>query len=385
MPPRTPSILALVFALVVALGGCRSRPASPSPPAPPATLPRPTAMASPLPTPAPTVAAGGPAVALLTSGPVNDGGWNQAAFEGLQALAEQGATIAHRQNVAAGDQVNLLRSYAEGGFDIIIGHGPEFGLALTTVAQEYADVRFLQIGGTASNPGNLASYSFRPGEAGYAAGTLAGLMVESGRLGGLGTVASAASAADFTAFEQAAQRVNPAVQNVPVIYAGAAGRANDATGRAKDAAVNLYESGSELILAHGGIEAAAVSEGAAEVSEGAVLIGWSYRPASPPAAPVLAVVQQRLDEVILAAVAAIEDGEMAWTSHTIGFAEGAHSLVYADRTPAAVAAEVDATIQALIDGKILLDESGQVIEDNYHPQSGDSTQANWKTSVPLLI
>lgn len=384
MRPKSFLILALVLILAVALAGCRRSRLTPTP-----TVARPTAVASPttpaispLPTPAPTIASGGPAVALLTSGPVNDGGWNQAAFEGLQALAEQGATIAHRQNVAEGDQVNLLRSYAEGGFDIIIGHGPEFGLALTTVAQEYPDVRFLQIGGTASNPGNLASYSFRPGEAGYAAGILAGLMVESGRLGGLGTVASAASAADFTAFEQAAQQVNPAVENVPVIYAGAA--AEDATGRAKDAAVNLYESGSELILAHGGIDATAVSEGAAEVSEEAVLIGWSYRPASPPAAPVLAVVQQRLDEVILAAVAAIEDGEMAWTSHTAGFAEGAHSLVYADRTPAAVAAEVDAVIQALIDGKIVLDESGHVIEDSYHPPDARSPQATAKMPVPRL-
>lgn len=379
MRPKSFLILALVLILAAALAGCRGSRLTPAP-----TAARPTAVASPttaaispLPTPSPasTGAVSGPAVALLTSGPVSDGGWNQAAFEGLQALAEQGATIAHRENVAEGDQVNLLRSYAEGGFDIIIGHGPEFGLALTTVAQEYPDVRFLQIGGTASNPGNLASFSFRPGEAGYAAGILAGLMVESGRLGGLGTVASAASAADFTAFEEAAKRVNPAVENVPVIYAGA-------TGRAKDAAINLYESGSELILAHGGIDAGAVSEGAAEVSEGAALIGWSYRPASPPAAPVLAVVQQRVDEVILAAVAAIEDGEMTWTSHTVGFAEDAHGLVYTDRTPAAVAAEVDAAIQALIDGKILLDESGHVIEDSYHPPDARSPQATAKTPVP---
>lgn len=373
-------ILALVLILAVALAGCRGSRLTPTP-----TVARPTAVASPttpaispLPTPSPasTGALSELTVALLTSGPVNDGGWNQAAFAGLQALAEQGATIAHRDHVAEGDQVNLLRSYAEGGFDIIIGHGPEFGLALTTVAQEYPDVRFLQIGGTASNPGNLASYSFRPGEAGYAAGILAGLMVESGRLGGLGTVASAASAADFTAFEEAAKRVNPAVENVPVIYAGA-------TGRAKDAAINLYESGSELILAHGGIEATAVSEGAAEVSEGAVLIGWSYRPASPPAAPVLAVVQQRVDEVILAAVAAIQQGEMEWKSHAVGFADGLQSLLpYADVVPADVSTEVDAAIQALIDGKILLDESGHVIEDSYHPPDAHSPQATAKTPVP---
>lgn len=366
MHPKTPLILPLVFALALVLGGCQSRPFTPTAPAPTATRPQPTptALPSPLPTPA-TVVSGGPAVALLASGPVNDGGWNQAAFEGLQTLAEQGATIAYRENVAADDQANLLRSYAEGGFDIIIGHGPEFGPALIAVAQEYPDIRFLQFGGTASNPGNLASFSFRPGEAAYAAGILAGLMVKSGRLGGLGELDSAASAADFTAFEEAARQVNPAVETLPLVYAG------DDSGRIRDVAINLYESGVELILAHVA-DADAVSEGATAVSDQTALIGWSYRPAPPPAAPVLAIVQQRVDKLLPSAVAAIQSGELEWKHHTAGFADGVHSLVYAGRTPAAVAAEVDAVIQALIDGKIVLDESGHIIEDNYHSTDGQT-------------
>lgn len=368
---RPKPLLTLTVALILAvwLAGCRGRPATPTATAATLAPPSPTPALSPLPTPtlAPTVVSGKPAVALLTSGPVDDGGWNQAAFEGLKRLEEQGATIAHSQNVAADDQNNLLQAYAEGGFDIIIGHGAEFGPALMAVAQEYPDARFLQIGGTASNPGNLASFRFRPGEAAYAAGVLAGLMAESGRLGGLGTVESPAGAADFVAFEQAARAVNPAVAGLPVIYAGA-----DAA-RTKDAAINLFESGSELLLAQAGVEAAVVSEAASEVSEEASLIGWSYRPGPPPAKPGIAIIRQKVAEVIVAAVAAMVTGEMDWSSHTVGFAEGVQSLApYASAVPAQVADEMDAVIQALIDGRITLDEGGHVIEDDYHPKDSNN-------------
>lgn len=367
MRPRL--FLSLVLALMLAalLAGCRSVTATPTPvtlvPAPTPAPPSPDSHPSPLPTPTPSPANAfaGLAVALLTSGPVMDGGWNQSAFAGLQTLAQQGATVANTENVAPGDQANLLRSYAEGGFDVIIGHGAEFGEALIAVAQEYPDARFIQIGGAASNPGNLASFAFRPGEAAYAAGVLAGLMMENGRLGGMGTVESPASAADFTAFEQGAQQANPAVGDVPIAYAG------DGAAQASAAALNLFESGIELVLAYDGVAQGAVSEMAAGQGPAASLIGWSYAPAPPPSAPVLATVQQRVDQVLVAAVTAVQSGDMEWKHHAVGFGVGMQSLTpYASIVPAGVAAEVDAVIQAFVDGKIVLDESGRVVKDEHH-------------------
>lgn len=368
--------LVIAFTLPAWLAGCRRQPAMPTPtvrvptasPARPTPTPPPAFSPLPSPTPSPDGALAGLAVGLLTSGPVNDVGWNQAAFEGLQMLTEQGAAIANSENVAAGDQINLLRSYAEGGFDVIIGHGAEFSEALVAVAQEYPDAHFIQLGGTASNPGNLASFSFRPGEAAYAAGIVAGLMMESGRLGGLGSVESPNSAADFEAFRQGAQAVNASVTDLPVLYTGA-----DAA-HAKDIAINLFESGSELILAHAGIDPAIVSEAATEVSQGAYVIGWSFGSPAPAASPLVATIQQQVGEVLVAAVAAVKNGDMEWKNHVVGFGEGVYNegvqnlTLNADVAPAGVAAEMDAVIQALIDGKIVLDEGGHVIKDDYHPK-----------------
>ncbi|AMP21008.1 hypothetical protein AZF37_07395 [endosymbiont 'TC1' of Trimyema compressum] len=42
--------------------------------------------------------------ALLTGGPVNDGGWNQLAYEGLQKLEVAGFEIANTENVSQDSQ-----------------------------------------------------------------------------------------------------------------------------------------------------------------------------------------------------------------------------------------------------------------------------------------
>ncbi|NJN97115.1 MAG: BMP family ABC transporter substrate-binding protein, partial [Anaerolineales bacterium] len=125
-------------------------------------------------------------VAMLTSGPINDDGWNQTAYEGLKAVEAAGAEIANTENVAQADQLDLIRSYADQGFNIIIGHGFEYGDALVAAAEEYPEVKFIQIGGIAANETNILSYLFRTGEGGYAAGILAGLMAKEGKLGGWG-------------------------------------------------------------------------------------------------------------------------------------------------------------------------------------------------------
>lgn len=86
-------------------------------------------------------------VALLLSGPINDGGWNQDAYEGLMGLKDKGAEVSYTENVKPNEIENNLRTYAKNGFNFIIGHGFEYGDALTKVADEFPDVKFLQIGG----------------------------------------------------------------------------------------------------------------------------------------------------------------------------------------------------------------------------------------------
>lgn len=302
--------------------------------------------------------------AMLTSGPINDNGWNQTAYEGLLAVEEAGAEIANTENVAQADQLALIRSYTDQGFTIIIGHGFEYGDVLVQAAQEYPEVSFIQIGGIAQNGTNLVSYVFRPGEAGYAAGVVAGLMVESGKIGGVGAVEIPTIAADFNAFRQAAQAVNPNVTEAPVAYTGSWVDIP----KAKEAAIAQIDSGIELIMANGDNANIGAIEAAAEHGE-IYVIGWTRDQSHLGPEVVLTSNEQRVDNILVNAIGAIQDGSIEWTNHVVGFAEGAQTLAtFHEDVPDEVAEEVEAVIQAIIDGQIVLDEKGDVITDTYHEE-----------------
>ncbi len=348
-----------VLGLLVALLAACAAPAAPAPTGGEAAAP-----ASEEPAEA---ASGGQAartlrIALLTSGPINDEGWNQTAYEGLLALQEEGHEIANTENVAQADQLDLIRSYADQGFDVIIGHGFEYGDALTTASQEYPEVKFIQIGGIAANDTNLVSYVFQPGEGGYAAGILAGLMTRSNQIGGVGAVEIPTIAADFNAYTLAARTVNPEIQDVPVAYTGSWVDIP----KAKEAAIALIDSGVDVILADGDNANVGAIEAAREAGD-VYAIGWTRDQSHLAPGLVLTSVEQRIDNILIDAVNAILDGTIQWGNHVVGFADGAQSLApFSEAVPEDVAAEVNAVVQALIDGRIVLDDAGNVVKDEYH-------------------
>ena len=301
-------------------------------------------------------------VAMLTSGPINDEGWNQTAYEGLQVLERAGAEIANTENVAQADQLDLIRSYGDQGFNIIIGHGFEYGDALAAAAEEYPEVNFIQVGGIAENGTNLVSYVFQAGQGGYAAGILAGLMVESGKLGGVGAVEIPTIAADFNAFKIAAQTVNPAVKDVPVAYTGSWVDIP----KAKEAAIAQVDSGIELILANGDNANVGAIEAAQEHGK-TYVIGWTRDQNHLAPELVLTSNEQRVDHILVEAIKEIKAGKMEWKNHVVGFKEGAQTFApFNKAVPAKVATEVNNVIKALADGLIVLDDTGAVVTDDYH-------------------
>jgi basic membrane protein A len=301
-------------------------------------------------------------VAMLTSGPINDEGWNQTAYEGLQVLEKAGAEIANTENVAQADQLDLIRSYGDQGFNVIIGHGFEYGDALTAAAEEYPEVSFIQVGGIAENGTNLVSYVFQPGQGGYAAGILAGLLLESGKVGGVGAVEIPTIAADFNAFKIAAQTVNPNVGEMPVAYTGSWVDIP----KAKEAAIAQIDSGIELIVANGDNANVGAIEAAQENGK-VYMIGWTRDQNHLAPDLVLTSLEQRVDNILVEAIKEIKAGTIEWKNHVAGFGDKAMSLApFNAAVPAEVAAEVNAVVEALASGQIVLDDAGNVVTDEYH-------------------
>src|ERR687891_2108375 len=123
-------------------------------------------------------------VGLVTDiGQLNDRGFNQLAFEGLQR-AERELDVEPRvlESGSDAEYVPNHSSLAEEGYDVVIGVGFAQGEAVAQVAQQFPDAKFVIIDvDQASLPGappNVVGLLFKEEEVGYLAGYLAALTVK---------------------------------------------------------------------------------------------------------------------------------------------------------------------------------------------------------------
>lgn len=118
---------------------------------------------------------GGQRVAMVLPGLRTDEAFNQYTYEGMMRAAEEfDLETAFREEVKQDEQVEVIRQFAQQGYDIIIGQGGQFGEALMTVAREFPDQEFIfsvatDTGGVPNVTAATVSYS----HAGYIAGVMA--------------------------------------------------------------------------------------------------------------------------------------------------------------------------------------------------------------------
>ncbi|HEY3315338.1 MAG TPA: BMP family protein [Bacillota bacterium] len=315
--------LVLVLALTALLAGCSTKPKE---------EPKPAKKA-----------------AMILSGPVNDGGWNQNAYDGLTALKEKnGFEIAVSENVAQADQVNLLRNYANQSFKYIIANGFEYGDAIKTVAAEFPKVTFIQLGGIEHNGANSNAMLFTSGEAGYAVGVLAGLMTKSNKIGFVGAMDIPSIRADEDNAKVAIKAVNP---KATVVDAYVGSWTDIAKG--KEAALAQIARGVDVIIANGD----AVNHGVAEAVKGTktTMVGWSRDQAALAPDNILTSVVQSGAPILLDLVGKGEAGQLKGDLYVMGMAEGAQILApFSKLVPQDVQDKVKKVVQDLKDKKITL-------------------------------
>ena len=148
-------------------------------------------------------------VAMVTSGPTNDQGWNYDALRGVQAIKDKfGWEMAYSENVPVAQQQNVLRQYAQQGYDLIFAHGYEWGDSLTAVAKDFPDTMFIQINSTTAGD-NIVGTAFRYGELGYFSGMAAGMMTKNNMIGVVAAQDAPQVTADTDTMKIGAKAVNP--------------------------------------------------------------------------------------------------------------------------------------------------------------------------------
>ena len=114
-------------------------------------------------------------VAMALPGLKTDEAFNQYTYEGLvRASEELGFEFAYREEVRQDEQVEILRQFAQQGYNVIIGQGGQFGEALQIVAKEFPELNFVfSVATDTGGVPNLTAATISYSHAGYLAGVQA--------------------------------------------------------------------------------------------------------------------------------------------------------------------------------------------------------------------
>ena len=163
-------------------------------------------------------------VGLVTDiGGLNDRSFNQLANEGLErAKSELGAEGRVLTSAKNSDYVPNLSSLAQQRYDVVIGVGFLMSDAIDTVAKKFPQTNFAIIDFSQSQlkgkPANVRGLLFKEAEAGYLAGTLAGLYVKD--QGGDQVISSVGGQkippvdAYIAGYQAGAKKVNPDIKTL---------------------------------------------------------------------------------------------------------------------------------------------------------------------------
>ncbi len=123
-------------------------------------------------------------VAMIFPGLVTDEAFNQFTYEGLmKAKEELGMKVAYKENVTQDEQVEVLRQFAQQGYQIIVGQGGQFGEAVSIVAEEFPDQQFVfSVGTDTFGLENMSAATVSYAEAGFIGGILAGLTTKTNKV-----------------------------------------------------------------------------------------------------------------------------------------------------------------------------------------------------------
>ena len=287
-------------------------------------------------------------VALCVTGAVNDLGWCQSAYEGLKLVEEElGCEIAYTENVQTADMTSAFTEYASNEYDVVIGHGFQFGDPALEVGELYPDTKFICIEADASAE-NVASYVMKCEETGYLQGMLAAGMSKTGNIGFIGPVQGASLVKIMNGYEDGAKEVNSDIK-----YQTAWTGSFTDTALAKEAAQAMIDNGADVI-GHCANESGTGALNAAQ-DAGCFATGDSYDQSSLAENAVLSSAVYHVPELIKTAVSDIKEGKFKGEVKELGMAEGIVELVYnptmEDKIPVEVKEMVDAKEAEIKEGK----------------------------------
>lgn len=198
-------------------------------------------------------------VCMLLAGSINDMSWCQSGYSGLQRIGQlPNVTTAYVENVQPTDYAAAARNFAANGCNLVLGHGAEWDTAIADVAPQFPNVFFVDLNGSHTGA-NLANVAPNDEQVSYLAGSLAGLVSKTHKVGFL-------SGADYAAIKRQQFGYSQGAQaNGASVVSANTGDMEDAT-KAKEATIALAQQGADVMYyyldqAGTGVDQACVEQG----------------------------------------------------------------------------------------------------------------------------
>jgi len=290
-------------------------------------------------------------VALILSGPANDQGWNATALEGLQAAEKEfGVETSKMENVDIADSEAAFRDYAAQGFDLIIGHGYQFGEPAKKVSADFPNSYFVATEANSQSE-NMASYVMSCEQAAYLMGMLCAGMSKTKVIGVVGGFEQPSITKELEAFKLGAKEVVPDIKVLEVYINSFV----DAS-LGKEAAMSMIRQNADVLYHVANQAGTGVIMAAQE--NGLLACGNSYDQSSIAPDTVMASTVYRMPKVITTAVNQVKTGTFKGGVYHLGFADDVVDITgygkFEDKIPQDLKDKIAAKKEAIRTGEFVV-------------------------------
>jgi basic membrane protein A len=282
-------------------------------------------------------------VALVLPGPITDGTFNSAAYQGIKAAEKKyKIKVSVQENTTFAQSEAALLQFARQGYDVVIGHGFQFGDPAKKIHKRFPKTWFIVNTAKVAEAPNLASFDNRWGDAGYVAGAIAALITKSGTVGHIGGIPVPVIKEYNEGFTTGAKRFKPSV-NVLSAYVGSFSD----IAKGKEITLSLIERGADVVTATGNESVIGTIQAAKE--KGVMAIGTAFDSASFAPDTIVTTAIVRFDVNIDMAIGLVASGKIQPKNYLLGFNENGLALAPYRKFDSKISAADKAKIAQLVD------------------------------------
>ena len=302
-------------------------------------------------------------IGLITDvGGVNDGSFNQSAWEGLEKAGEElGVEVNYLESATDADYQPNMETFVDEDYDLIISVGYMLADATREAAEANPDTKFAIIDDSSIDLPNVTSLMFKAEQASYLVGYVAGLTTKTNNIGFVVGMTNETMNQFGYGYCAGAIDANP---DITVQQFNANSFADSATG--KTMANTAITNGADIVFQAAGATGLGVIEACQEA--GVYAIGVDSDQSSIAPKTVLTSAMKRVDNAVYDAVQELIDDKLEGGVQTFDLAAGGVDIARSqDLISDDVIKAVDEVKEKIISGDVVIPDN----KDDFEAKYGD--------------